>query len=103
MFYTDFKDKKQNNQLVIKVPFSKAAFKELIRYIYTGEVSDLSKHVFDLLHAADHYQVQTLKTICEDELQKILCADNAYKIFQSAHKFQCNSGLKAAAFFFIKK
>ena len=102
MFFTDFKDKNQNQQ-IIKSPFLKSAFKELLRYIYTGDVYDLSKHVFDLLHTADHYQVEGLKAICEDELHKILCANNAYKIFQSAHAYQCNSSLKAAAFLIIKK
>ncbi|XP_070494278.1 speckle-type POZ protein B-like [Chironomus tepperi] len=101
MFYSDFKEKTQNQQ-IIKAPFLKPAFKELIRYIYTDEVSDLSKYVFDLLYASDYYQILSLKTVCEDEMRKTLCADNAYKIFQSAHRFQCDSGLKTAAFVIIK-
>lgn len=102
MFYTDLKDKNQN-QYVIKLPFLKPAFKELISYIYTGEVCELSKLVYNLLYAADHYQVQGLKSICENELQKILCSENASLIFQTAHKYQCNNGLISAAFILIKK
>ncbi|KAL7037006.1 hypothetical protein ACKWTF_009030 [Chironomus riparius] len=101
MFFTDFKEKNKN-ELIIKSPLLKLAFKELIRYIYTGEVCNISKYVFDLLHTADHYQVEGLKAICEEELQKILCANNAYKIFQSAHSYQCKSVLKSAAFLIIK-
>lgn len=102
MFHLDFNEKNLK-QLIIKPPFQKAAFKELIRYIYTSEVCELSKHVFDLLHASDYYKVEGLKSICEEELNKILCADNAYKIFQSAHSYQCASGLKASSFVIIKK
>ena len=102
MFHSDFKEKNLKQQ-TIKPPFQQAAFKELIRYIYTGEVCELSNYVFDLLHASYYYQVEGLKAICEDELYTILCADNAYKIFQSAHSYQCTSGLKASAFVFIKK
>ncbi|KAL7027068.1 hypothetical protein ACKWTF_005288 [Chironomus riparius] len=102
LFNSEFKEKQQNQQ-VLKTTFSKSAFKELIRYIYIGEVRDLSKHAFELLQASDYYQVESLKIICEEELLKILVESNANKIFQCAHLFRCSEALKQAAFNLIKK
>lgn len=87
----------------MKTTIPSAAFKELIRYIYIGEVDDLPRHVFDLLQAADYYQVDGLKTICEDELLSCLTEENANRIFQAAHLYQCRFSLKEDAYALIKK
>jgi len=102
MFNSDFNEKNRDEQ-TLKLPFQKAVFKELIRYIYTNKISDLSKHVFDLLQASDYYQVEGLKAICEEELLSCLTEENARKIFQYAHACQCSSRLIAAAFILINK
>ncbi|KAL7037011.1 hypothetical protein ACKWTF_009031 [Chironomus riparius] len=102
MFYSDFKEKNLNQQIVNSQNLKAASFKELIRYIYTDEVHNLSEHVFDLLYASDYYQIEGLKAICEEGMLKILCAKNAQKIFQSAHSYQCSMDIKAAAFSVIK-
>lgn len=102
MFSADFEEKNQNQQ-IIQPPFKNSTFKELIRYIYTGEVCDLSGHVFELLYASDYYQVDGLKALCEKKLDEILCEENAHMIFQYAHDFQCNSGLIAKSFNHIEK
>lgn len=101
-FNSEFKEKHQNQQ-VLKTTLSNHAFKELIRYIYTGDVHDLSKHAFQLLQASDYYQIESLKLICEEELLKILTENNANKIFQCAHLYRCSDPLKKAAFDLIKK
>ena len=103
MFYSDFKERNLNQQIIKSANLKPASFKELIRYIYTDEVRDLNEHVFDLLYASDYYQIEGLKAICEESMLKILCANNAQKIFQSAHAYQCSTDLKAAAFRVIKQ
>lgn len=94
---------KKENTYVLQTTIPTEAFKELIRYIYTGDVCDMYKHVFDLLQAADYYQVDGLKTMCEEELLSCLSEENANKIFQAAHLYQCRFGLKEASYAVIKK
>jgi len=102
MFTSEFKEKYQNQQR-LESTFTKEAFKELIRYIYGGEVVELNKHVFELLHASDYYQIESLKSICEEELHKNLSESNASHIFQCAHLYRCSEALKTAAFAKIKR
>jgi len=102
MFSSEFKEKHQNQQR-LQTTFSKEAFKELIRYIYIGDVRELSKHALELLHASDYYQIESLKSICEEELLKILVENNANNIFQCAHLYRCSEALKKTAFDLIKK
>lgn len=102
LFNSEFTEKHQNQQ-VIKTTLSKNAFKELIRYIYTGDVHNLSKYAYELLQASDGYQIESLKTICEEEMLKILTENNAHKIFQCAHLYRCSDALKQAAFDLVKK
>ena len=82
---------------------STEAFKELIRYIYINEVSELTKHALELLNAADYYQIDNLKVICEKELLATLNLTNANEVFQAAHLYRCSDELKASAYGFIRK
>lgn len=52
---------------------------EMLYFLYTGLVKkDVSKDsVVDLLVAADKYQMDTLKNICQDKLYSVLNAENA--------------------------
>jgi hypothetical protein len=102
MFNSDFKESNEKEQ-VLGLEIKTDAFKELIRYIYINEVSDLDKHAFELLHAADFYQIDSLKSICEKELRSILSTTNANDIFQAAHLYSCSDELKETSFGFIKK
>ena len=101
MFYSEFKEKTENQQILC-IKMSTEAFKELIRYIYINEVNDLTKHALELLNAADYYQIDSLKAICEKELIATLNLTNANEIFQTAHLYRCSDELKASAFNIIK-
>jgi len=102
MFSSEFKEKTVD-RFNLQTTIPKNVFKEMIRYIYTDEVRELNKHVFDLLHASDYYQIECLKNICELRLRGLLKPSNANLIFQSAHLYQCSNALKEAAFFTIKQ
>lgn len=102
MFYSEFKEKSENQQ-ILGFKMSTEAFKELIRYIYINEFSDLSEHALELLHAADFYQIDSLKRICENELLATLKINNANEVFQAAHLYRCSDELKEAAYGYIKK
>lgn len=102
MFYSDFKEKAENQQN-LGVKISTEAFKELIRYIYINDVSELTKHALELLHAADFFQIDSLKAICEKAMLANLNNTNANEVFQAAHLYRCSDELKIAAYGFIKK
>ncbi|XP_065214343.1 speckle-type POZ protein B-like [Planococcus citri] len=78
-------------------------FRELLHYIYTGNVKNTETATFmDLLvAAADKYDLQNLKFLCEDALCKRLSHDNAANILIIADSHQSEK-LKAAAISFIK-
>ncbi|XP_070494378.1 TD and POZ domain-containing protein 2-like [Chironomus tepperi] len=101
MFNSDFKEKGENSQ-VLETNMTSESFKELIRYIYIGEVNDISNYVYDLLEAAEYYQIDGLKTICEEELLLSLSLDTAKKIFQVAHLYRCRSDLIDASYSYIQ-
>ncbi|XP_065204315.1 speckle-type POZ protein-like [Planococcus citri] len=54
-----------------------ATFKEMLRYIYTGKVKNLDELAFELLPAADRFDLEELKIMCEGVLLKKLSPDNA--------------------------
>ena len=59
--------------------------KVMLTYIYTGRVSNISEVAYDLFYAADKYQLDQLKTLCEEQLSKNLKVENAARIIQLAH------------------
>lgn len=99
MFATDYKTSDKG----IMNDISKDAFKEFLRFIYTGGVEKLKQHALELLKIADKYEVDDLKSICELHLMTNLTESDAVDLFTCAHKYRCNADLKKASFEFIKK
>ena len=50
---------------------------EMLLYIYTGNTPNLNKLAGDLLGAAEQYQLEMLKNICEEKLCNSLEIDNS--------------------------
>ena len=50
---------------------------EMLLYIYTGNTPNLNKLAGDLLGAAEQYQLEMLKNICEEKLCSSLEIDNS--------------------------
>ena len=78
-----------------------AAFRALLRFIYTGQC-EVGNLVEQLLVAANKYDIQDLKQICDQELRTKLTADNAVDllIFSDVHYAK---DLKDGAIRFINK
>ncbi|KAF7253103.1 hypothetical protein EG68_06838 [Paragonimus skrjabini miyazakii] len=53
---------------------------EVLHYIYTGQVFGLDKLAHELLAAADKYQLERLKTMCEEALVESLTVENSCDI-----------------------
>ncbi|XP_057318162.1 protein roadkill-like [Microplitis mediator] len=53
---------------------------EMLKFIYTDQVTDIDGDAKELLKAADKYQLQTLKKLCEESLCKSITIANAVDI-----------------------
>ncbi|XP_065199982.1 speckle-type POZ protein B-like [Planococcus citri] len=69
--------KEQNENCLKIIDMDQTVFREMLRYIYTGNLSKLEEMAVDLLPAAEKYNLQELKTMCEHQLVNRLSAKNA--------------------------
>jgi len=53
---------------------------ELLEFIYIGKVSNLDKFALDLFIAADKYQINSLKDLCEKKLINSLAMENCFSL-----------------------
>ena len=87
MFHRNMKKNRTNKAKIKDV--TPAAFKALLRFIYTGhcEVGNLAE---ELLVVADKYDIRELKEICAKELRKKLTVDNAVDLLILSDLHQAN-------------
>ncbi|XP_044576398.1 speckle-type POZ protein B-like [Cotesia glomerata] len=78
MFSHEMIEKKTNK--IDIVDLKPTIFEKILEYIYTDEVTNLDAHAEDLLEAADKYQIQSLKNICQESICKTLTQENAFKV-----------------------
>lgn len=74
--------------------------RELLRFIYTGQPLDLSGVAKDLLVAADFYELNRLKVMCEDALCSSLSIENVVDMLKFANDHKAEQ-LKAEIFAWI--
>ncbi|XP_044731587.1 speckle-type POZ protein B-like [Chrysoperla carnea] len=82
MFEHEMKELKDNHVKIIDVDYE--ILHELLQFIYTGKVENLEIMADELLAAADKYDLQRLKLLCEKELCENLSTENAAEILQLA-------------------
>ncbi|CAG5073111.1 Similar to spop: Speckle-type POZ protein (Xenopus tropicalis) [Cotesia congregata] len=92
MFSHEMMEKKTNKIDIIDL--SPTTFEKVLEYIYTDEVTDLDHHAEDLLGAADKYQIQSLKDVCQESICKTLTQENAFKILVLADLHNADQLLK---------
>ncbi|KAF8782013.1 Speckle-type POZ protein-like B like protein [Argiope bruennichi] len=79
MFSNPMKESHKNEVSVIDI--DETTVRNLLIYIYTGTISDLTdSSAADLLFAADKYQLQDLKTLCCDFLKNTMSLQNVLNI-----------------------
>ncbi|XP_065209099.1 speckle-type POZ protein-like isoform X2 [Planococcus citri] len=104
VFNTMFRNKMQesrNNHIVI-TDIEQEPFEEMLHYIYTGKVTNIEESAFELLPAADKYDLIELKAMCEVVLCWKLSTDNAARILILADMHRADE-LKTFALQFIKE
>ncbi|XP_014231628.1 speckle-type POZ protein A-like [Trichogramma pretiosum] len=90
MFTNDMLENKNN--VVNVTDFRYEVLIEMIRYIYLGNINVKELTVTcELLGAADKYDIQGLKTMCNQILFHNLRVENAISIFKLANKYNCNT------------
>ena len=102
MFEHDMQESSSNRVKVDDVQPN--VFKEMLTYIYTGQVPKFGDQdmVYDLLYVADKYQLDHLKSLCEQQLISTLQTWNAARIIQFAHLHNAPE-LKRVTLRFISK
>merc|ERR1719312_1496416 len=77
-------------------------FEDLLKYIYSGDAPNIDSHTEELFSAADLYQLDDLKKLCELKLGSGLDVDNCINllIFGELHHAPT---LKAAALDIVSK
>ena len=97
MFQSDMIEKHSKKVIISDV--KKTVFSEMLRFIYTGRFSSddsLKELARDLLVAANKYQLDLLKRLCEDELGSTLEESNCLELFVFGDIHQATT-LKMAA------
>lgn len=74
--------------------------KEMLRFIYTGEVEDLERHAEKLYEAADKYCIDELKRLCEKVLIKRITIENVCQYLMLFDMFS-STNMKAKCISYI--
>ena len=99
MFQHDMKENKTNEtEIKDETP---AAFKALLRFIYTGQCK-VGLLAEEILVAANKYDIRDLKEICARKLRKNLTVENAARLLVLSDLHQVND-LKDGAIRFINE
>lgn len=86
---------KENESNVAKLTEEYAVIKEVMRFIYTGEVEDLSTMANELVFAAEKYQLDDLKQMCIAHIEQTLCTENVLQSLIAADYLTNSETLKA--------
>ena len=100
MFTASMTEKDAEEVQITDVPYG--IFKEMIHYIYTEETPKLNDVAYDLLQAADKYELEDLKSKCEQKLMENLSVENAVIFLILADRHSAHD-LKATALKFFRQ
>jgi len=96
-------DMKENNTGRIEIKdMNLKVFEDLLKFIYTCEAPNIDDHTLELFSAADLYQLEDLKKLCEMKLSFGIDVANCINLLILGDLHQAQS-LKAAALEFIAK
>lgn len=98
MFSTDMQESAKNS---VKIPdIEPAVFKELLRFIYTGQVNELGSMAYQLYSAADKYEMLSLRMLCREAIMSALSKDSVAETLKFADVYS-DDGMKASAIQFL--
>lgn len=101
MFNHDLKEKLENRVVIDDI--SSDAIQQLLKYLYTDEIDELTNQQYlTLLAAADKYDIVGLRKICSHYLKKNLTVDALVHILVAADLHHENELKEAATQLFLK-
>jgi len=77
-------------------------FEDVLKYIYSGEAPKIDDHLEELLAAADLYQLEKLKELCEVKLCSKLDVSNCFDLLLLGDLHHAST-LKAASLSYVTK
>ena len=96
-------DTKENQEDAVDIPHIQSdAFKVALKFIYTGDVKGVEKYADELLGFANQYDLDQLKSRCEDVMAAELSLVNAFHHLVSA-ELNCAKRLKKMAISYLIK
>jgi len=100
MFQNDMKEK--DTKRVDITDLSSEVVHDMLLFIYTGGTPNIGKNAGDLIAAADKYQLEQLKGLCEERLCNTLEINNAVGHLVLGDMYQAHN-LKSLALQFVVK
>lgn len=98
-----FEHKMIEQEGVVKITdLSHEIMEEMLLYIYTEEIPKIDELAFELLPAADKYQLEDLKDRCEKKLINVLLEENVIQMLILSDMHNAKK-LKKEALAYIKK
>lgn len=77
---------KETKKDFVLVDIKPQIFEKVLRFIYTDRADDLGNDAAEVLEAADKFQLETLKIICEESLSRSLNRENFIEIISLADR-----------------
>lgn len=99
MFEHEMMENKENSVTISDMDSN--VCEEMIRYIYTGEVTNISDLVEELVDVADKYDLNDLKNMCENELISDIDIDNVDSLISLADRYRLDNLKKEIIQFFV--
>lgn len=84
-----------HNNTVVIVDISYKVLKEMLRFIYTGEVYQIKDVAEELIIAADKYCIKDLKLECEEVLSRNITLDNVLACLILANHYNTQEVIRA--------
>jgi len=101
MFNGNFRESTARN--VVLRDINASSFKEVLKFIYTGDVSINSTNVFTLLRASEFFELPGMETLCVEFVQKKqLTVENTFDIFAFAITTKKNTLMEIASEYIIE-
>jgi len=98
MLESDMKEKK-TGRIEIK-NMSSEVVGDMLKYIYSGDAPNIDSHTKELFAAADQYQLEKLKEMCEEKLCSSIDANNCIELLVLGDLYHA-SPLKEASLRFL--
>jgi hypothetical protein len=87
LLYNDFRET-VSGRVEIGFADPDGVFNDVLRFLYTGKVNITRHNAVALLASADHYLIESLKSVCLTFINEMIHRDNAFSVLQQAIRYR---------------